>query len=318
MAEQFCMFSLSEKQVFKQGARFVAGVDEAGRGPWAGPVAGAAVAVRAQPFKKFKVRPFHPTSLHLGFFKSLPSQGQTLDFLDSKQLSVKQREEIFEMIKADSNLEWKVSFVWPQVIDRINIWRATQLAWQRCLKKLALQPDFLFLDGKMELPCLKIEQKPVIKGDQKILLLSLASIVAKVSRDKLMEKLAQKYPEYEFQQHKGYGTKLHLEKLKKFGPCQIHRKSFEPVFANLSFAEKVYYIVQQIPKGQAITYQQVAQAIGHPKAFRAVGNVLNKNTDSRIPCHRVIRSDKKIGGYNQGSQMKKTLLEKEGLTYFNF
>ena len=104
----------------------------------------------------------------------------------------------------------------------------------------------------------------------------------------------------------------HLERLKKFGPCQIHRKSFRPVFESLSFREKVYYVVSHISKGQVMTYQQLAQRIGHPQAWRAVGSVLNKNADPKIPCHRVIRSNGQLGGYNRGIKIKQELLNKEG------
>ncbi len=289
------ILSNQEKSVFRKGYQIIAGIDEVGRGSLAGPVAAAIVTLKRVCISRTRLK------IHT--------------LRDSKLLTAKQREEIFEMVKNEPKIEWRVSFVWPKVIDRINIWQATLLTWRRSLKKLNLQPNFLFLDGKMEIPHLKIAQRPIIKGDQKIFLLSLASIMAKVSRDRLMERLEQKYPEYGFAQHKGYGTKLHVEKLTKFGPCQIHRKSFRPVFANLPFPEKVYYIVSRIPRGQVMTYQQVAQKIGQPRAYQAVGNVLNKNTDSQVPCHRVIRSDGRLGGYNQGVRIKKDLLKKEGLLF---
>lgn len=203
------MFSKLEKQVFKKGYRLVAGIDEAGRGSLVGPIAAAITAINPRTTFKLKNYP------------------QIIK--DSKQLSKKQREEIFEEIKQEPNIKWKVSFVYPKVIDRINIRKANLLVWQRCLKRLDKQPDFLFLDGKMSLPCLKIKQQSVIKGDQKIFLLSLASIIAKVNRDRLMERLDRKYPEYGFGQHKGYGTKFHLKRIKKFGPSEIHRRSFNPV-----------------------------------------------------------------------------------------
>jgi ribonuclease HII len=292
-------FSYLEKSVFKQGYQLVAGIDEAGRGCLAGPVAAAIVIVKKGNFS---------------WLRKFPK------VKDSKLLSKKQREEIFGIIKNEPMVNWRVSFVWPRVIDRINIWQATLLAWRRCLKKLNCQPDFLFLDGKFDLFGNRCEksipsvpyQQPVVGGDQKIFLLSLASIIAKVCRDRLMERLDQKYPQYGFVQHKGYGTKLHFERLKKFGPCEIHRKSFRPVFENLSFQEKVYYLVSQIPRGQIMTYQEIAQKIGHPRAYRAVGNALNKNIDPQVPCHRVIRANGQMGGYNQGSQIKKKLLKREG------
>jgi len=301
------IFSSQEKLVFKQGYQVIAGIDEVGRGSLAGPVTAAVVTISAELFRR---RALNALSARL-----LAMTG----IRDSKSLSAKQREEIFEIIKNEPKIEWRVSFVWPRVIDRINIWQATLLTWQRCLKKLNPRPDFLFLDGKydlfgsatpkkgMALP----NQYPIIKGDQKIFLLSLASIMAKVSRDRLMERLDKKYPEYGLAQHKGYGTKLHFERLARFGPCQIHRRSFRPVFAKLPFAEKVYYIVSQIPRGQVLTYQQVAQKIGHPQTYRAVGNALNKNRSRQVPCHRVIRSNGQIGGYQRGSHLKENLLKKE-------
>ncbi|MBL7155311.1 MAG: ribonuclease HII [Candidatus Portnoybacteria bacterium] len=281
----------------------IAGIDEVGRGSLAGPVTAAVVMVKSGTVPKIQ------SLFQELYFRDSPRT--SLRIRDSKLLSAKRREEIFEIVKQEPRIEWKVSMVWPQVIDRINIWQATQLAWERCLNKLALKPDFLFLDGKMGMPRLKIAQRPVIKGDQKIFLLSLASIMAKVSRDRLMERLEKKYPEYGLAQHKGYGTKLHFKNLKKIGPCPIHRKSFRPVFANLPFSEKVYYLVSQIPRGQVMTYQQVAQKIGHPKAYRAVGNTLNKNRSCQVPCHRVIRSNGQIGGFQRGSHLKEKLLKKE-------
>jgi ribonuclease HII len=288
-------FSKLEKKVFKQGYQMVSGIDETGRGCLAGPVVAAIVAISSSAGL--------PRSLRL-----LVKAGVK----DSKQLSPKQRQEIFEMIRQEPSLEWRVSAVWPKVIDRINIWQATLLAWRKCFNKLNPQPDFLFLDGKIGLPRFKIEQQPIIKGDQKIFLLSLASIIAKVSRDRLMERLDTKYPDYGFVQHKGYGTRFHFERLKKNGPSEIHRKSFRPVFENLPFRERVYYVVSQIPRGRVMTYKEVAQKIGYPRAYRAVGNILNKNTNPQIPCHRVIRSDGRMGGYRKGSQIKEKLLNKEG------
>jgi len=284
-------FSYLEKQAFKKGCRTIAGIDEVGRGPLAGPIVSAVLAIR----------------------KDYPLLIKKLKIRDSKSLSKKQREEVFEMINKEPDLEWQVSAVWPKVIDRVNIFQATMSSWKRCLKRLNSQPDFLFLDGNTNISNFKIDQRAIVKGDQKILVLALASIMAKVHRDRIMERFSKVYPEYGFNRHKGYGTKLHLARLNEFGPCQIHRKSFRPVFKNLLFKDKVYYLVSQIPKGQVMTYQEVACKIGHPNAFRAVGNTLNKNRSPKVPCHRVIRSDGKIGGYNLGSRLKRELLIKEGV-----
>ena len=199
-------FSNLEKKAFKDGFKIIAGADEAGRGCLAGPVSSAVVIA-----------------------KSCKSFSFVEQIKDSKQLSVKKRQEMFEKIKKEKNIEWKVNFIWPEMIDKINILEATKLAWKNCLKELKYQPNLLLIDGNQEISGLKMKQKAIINGDQEILLISLASIVAKVSRDKLMEDLSLKYPEYIFNQHKGYGTKLHLEKIKEFGPCEIHRKSFKPI-----------------------------------------------------------------------------------------
>lgn len=276
------MFSDLEKEAFQKYSS-VAGIDEAGRGAWAGPVTAAIVAAKND----------FPTD-----FKSIR---------DSKHLSAGQREEIFEWIKENPDLEWGVSFVRPKTIDRINIWQATLKAWRNCLKKI--KPDFVFVDGKTGIR--GFNHQAIIKGDEKIFLLSLASIVAKVSRDNLMRRLDKKYPQYGFARHKGYGVKYHLETLQKHGECLIHRKSFQPVFANMAFQSKVYHIVRQIPKGQTMTYREVAQAVGNPKSCRAVGNALNRNHNPDIPCHRVICSNGKTGGYNRGGSLKEKLLRRE-------
>ncbi len=275
------MFSDLEKQAFKK-YNLVAGIDEAGRGAWAGPVSAAIVAAK-QDFKTDKA------------------------IKDSKHLSSEQREEAFEWIKSNPFLEWKVSFVWPETIDKINIWQATLLAWERCLKKL--KPDFVFVDGKLGIK--GFEHQAIVKGDEKIFLVSLASVIAKVSRDNLMKKLDKQFPQYGFAQHKGYGVKYHMKALRRYRECLIHRKSFKPVFANMSFQNKVYHIVKQIPKGETMTYQEVAQIAGSPKLCRAVGNVLNKNHNPNIPCHRVICSNGKAGGYNRGGLLKEKLLQEE-------
>lgn len=217
-------FSRLEKQIFKDGYEMVAGIDEAGRGALAGPVAAAVAAVSKNAFKKI----------------SFGTIGKFIT--DSKQLSEKKREEVFEAISKNSDIKYKVSFIHPAIIDKVNIWQATLAAWKGCLKKLDCQPDFLFLDGTFDLSgnfcrCSelitscenKMAQMPIVGADRKIFLVSIASIIAKVSRDRLMRRLHQKYPQYEFIKHKGYGTKLHFEKLKEFGPCLIHRKSFKPI-----------------------------------------------------------------------------------------
>ncbi len=290
------MFSVWERKAFRQGCQVAAGIDEAGRGPLAGPVTAAIAAIKGSAQIDASVVKLFQKLLFL-------ENG----FRDSKHLSAKQREEIFEAIKDIPQIKWRVSSVGSSVIDKINIGQATKLAWWRCLKKLDICPGFLFLDGRASLSRLALPQEAVVKGDQKLFLLSLASILAKVSRDRLMERLDKKYPGYGFSSHKGYGTYSHLKKLQEIGPCPAHRQSFQPVFNCLSFQEKIYYIVKKIPRGQAMTYHQVARIAGSPRAFRAVGQALGKNYCPNIPCHRVVCSNGSLGGYNRGEGQKRSL-----------
>jgi len=193
-----------EKKLWNKGIERVAGLDEAGRGPLAGPVVAAALC-----FKKVKTR-------------SLSS------VRDSKQLSKKQREEIYEMLKKDSGVEWGIGRVSEKVIDRINIFQATKLAMQRAVKSLEKKQgniDFLIIDGNFGIKC-PISQKSIIKADQKVLSVAAASIIAKVFRDKMMVNYHKRFPKYCFDKHKGYPTKFHRQIIKQCGFCDIHRKSF--------------------------------------------------------------------------------------------
>jgi ribonuclease HII len=186
----------------QKGYKSVAGVDEAGRGPLAGPVAAAACVI--------------PSDV---FFKGIN---------DSKQLSSYQRSVLFDQITSDSRVHFAIETVSPQEIDKINIYQATIVAMLAAIKLLILQPDFLLVDG-MQLPHPSIPCQKIIKGDAKSQSIAAASILAKVTRDRLMEKLHLEWPEYGFDQHKGYATARHVEALKKWGPCPIHRFSFEPI-----------------------------------------------------------------------------------------
>ena len=196
------MLSCQEKQSLGK-YHIIAGMDEAGRGSLAGPITAAVVAVK----NNFTLK----------------------GVKDSKLLSFKQREEIFEIVKKRNDLEWRICHISSKIIDRINILQANILAWKNCFKKLKEKPGFLLLDGNKIIPSLDIGQKAVINGDRKIFLISLASIIAKVSRDKLMSKLEKEYPQYGFARHKGYGTKFHRDMIRKHGSCPIHRKSFRLV-----------------------------------------------------------------------------------------
>jgi len=197
-----------EKLLKYQGFKCVVGLDEAGRGPLAGPVVAAAV--------------------HVSNFDILISN---LKIRDSKQLSEKQREEIYEIITKHSNFQWGIGIVSEKVIDKINIFEATKLAMKKAIKDL--NPDYLLLDGNFALD-INLPQKSVVKGDQKVVSISAASIIAKVTRDRIMKKYDKKYPQYGFSKHKGYGTELHVKMLKEFKECPIHRKSFSPVVKVLS------------------------------------------------------------------------------------
>jgi ribonuclease HII len=197
-----------EKRLWKKGFKVVVGLDEAGRGPLAGPVVAAAVSII--PNSKFKISKIR----------------------DSKKLTPQKREELYRWITQCPFVEWGIGKVSEKVIDRINIFEATKLAMKKAIfnleRKLKRKADFLILEGnfKIDLP---IPQKSIIKGDEKVLSCAMASIIAKVTRDKIMEKYAKKFPEYGFEKHKGYGTKFHLKMLKRYGPCPIHRRSFLPV-----------------------------------------------------------------------------------------
>ncbi len=188
-----------EKEKIKQGYRLIAGVDEAGRGPLAGPVVAAAVIFREFPL------PF--------------------DVDDSKKLSPKQREKLFTLIM-DHALAVGIGKASHILIDKINILQATYRAMKKALDKLNISPDFVFVDGR-EIPDLKFPQKAIVKGDQLSVSIAAASIIAKVTRDRLMEKYDVKYPEYQFARHKGYPTRAHIEAIRRFGFCEIHRKSFK-------------------------------------------------------------------------------------------
>ena len=176
----------------------ICGIDEAGRGPLAGPVTAGAVI--------------------------LPKDCQILYLNDSKKLSEKRREELFLEIK-EKAVSWCVGTASPARIDEINILQATFLAMRRAVAQLKLQPDFALVDGNRD-PQLALPTQTVIGGDGKSASIAAASILAKVSRDDYMLELDQKYPEYGFAVHKGYGTRRHYDALRTFGPSPIHRQSF--------------------------------------------------------------------------------------------
>jgi ribonuclease HII len=184
----------------------VAGVDEAGRGPLAGPVFAAAVILD----------PFRPID----------------GLADSKILSERKRNSLFEIIKTDV-LSWSVGVASVEEIDELNILQATLLAMQRAVNGLAIQPEKVLIDGN-RVPSLLIPAQAIIKGDINVKAISAASILAKVERDRIMVDYHNKYPDFSFHLHKGYGTQQHLAEIEQFGILPIHRKTFNPVKTMLS------------------------------------------------------------------------------------
>ena len=201
-----------EKKLWKQGYKCVAGLDEAGRGPLAGPVVAGAVVILD--------------------YKKIIRQLADKNINDSKKLSEKQREEIYKFLINHPQIKWGAGIVSEKVIDKINILEATKLAMNKALRqaqgRLKKNADFLLLDGNFAVYC-ATPQRSVVKGDAKVMSIAMASIIAKVTRDRLMQKYHKKYPQYGFDKHKGYGTASHFASIEKHGPCQIHRKTFYPV-----------------------------------------------------------------------------------------
>ena len=195
---------IEESTLLEAGYSLIAGLDEVGRGPLAGPVVAAVVIFAEQP------------------------QGRWTDLVrDSKQLTPVQREEVLPHIHSTAH-SVGTGEASAHEIDEIGIVPATNLAMERALNSLALLPQFLLLDA-FPLPNVDIPQKAIVKGDTKCLSIAAASIVAKVTRDRLMAEMDDLYPGYGFASHKGYGSAYHIRKIEDLGPCPIHRYSFAPV-----------------------------------------------------------------------------------------
>lgn len=188
-----------ESEYIKNGCSVVCGVDEAGRGPLAGPVYAAAVILRPQ------------------------TEIAGLD--DSKKLTEKKREALFPVI-TEQALSYGIGFATPEEIDKINILQATFLAMRRAVENLSVTPDLLLIDGNQKPHIGVCDEVTVIKGDAKSMSIAAASVLAKVSRDRYMLQLAEQYPQYAFEKHKGYGTKLHYERIAQYGISPVHRRSF--------------------------------------------------------------------------------------------
>jgi ribonuclease HII len=191
-----------EAEVRARGYRVIAGLDEAGRGPLAGPVVAAAMV--------------------------LPETGNWQGVDDSKKLSAGQREEVYSLLQEKARAVG-IGIVEAQEIDRVNILQASLKAMKLAVESLPLRPDFLLIDGIHSLN-IPLAQKAIPKGDQRCLSIAAASIVAKVTRDRLMRAYHDQYPQYNFAQHKGYGTKEHLQAIRQYGCCPLHRQSFRAIY----------------------------------------------------------------------------------------
>lgn len=202
-----------ERSLFTDGNKHVIAIDEVGMGSLAGPVVVCAVVVDARNLKKLS---------------------KIKNVRDSKTMSPKQRETCAsDLIKA--GIEYKISYCYPNMIDKINVYQASRHAMRRAVNKVqsenlkiknGIVKFKILVDGNKEIPKLKVSQRAIVKGDSRVFSIACASILAKVYRDKMMRNYAKRYPNYRFDLHKGYGTKLHQAMLAQFGPCEIHRKSF--------------------------------------------------------------------------------------------
>jgi ribonuclease HII len=190
-----------ERMYYRRGYQRIAGVDEVGRGPLAGPVVAAAVV--------------------------LPLEGIEERLYDSKKISSRKREELCEIILSKAS-GVGIGIVGQEEIDLLNILQATLKAMALAIENLPIPPDFILIDGNQVIR-IPLPQKPIRKGDQLSTSIAAASIVAKVTRDRMMMEWHQKYPHYNFARHKGYGTKEHREAIEKFGLCELHRKTFRGV-----------------------------------------------------------------------------------------
>lgn len=191
-----------EAELQEQGHEYVAGIDEAGRGPLAGPVAAAAVI--------------------------LPKNYSCDGLTDSKKISAKKRELIYQELTGNPEVIWSVATASCEEIDQLNILNATHLAMRRAASSLVTPPDYCLIDG-LPVKDFPHPHQAIVKGDSISLSISAASIIAKVTRDRLMKEIDQEFPQFGFAKHQGYGTKAHLEALRTHGPCKHHRRSFQPV-----------------------------------------------------------------------------------------
>jgi ribonuclease HII len=191
----------NEKKLKRKGFKYIAGIDEAGKGSWAGPVLAAVVIL------DYKIK--------------------IIGIKDSKLLRKPARVRIYEEIIKKA-VAWSIGTASSSEIDKMGIDKANKLAMERALEKITPQPDFILIDA-VNLNYKETPSLPIIDGDHKVMTIAAASIVAKVSRDKIMDELDEKYPQYGFKHHKGYGTNHHFHMLNQYGLCSLHRKTWEPM-----------------------------------------------------------------------------------------
>ena len=192
-----------EKSVYKEGYKYICGIDEAGRGPLAGPVVVASAI--------------------------MPENSMIEGVNDSKKISEKKREKLYNLITAEA-ISYGVGIISQEEIDEVNILNATKKGLTDSIKQLKIKPDIILVDALKDIDTLKIPYRSVIKGDAKIYSIACASIIAKVTRDRIMREWDEVYPQYGFVSHKGYGTAKHIAAIKEFGLCPLHRKSFTKNF----------------------------------------------------------------------------------------
>ena len=188
-----------DKEFYDKGIKYIAGIDEAGRGPLAGPVVVASVI--------------------------LPQDSMIEGINDSKKISEAKREKLYEIITKDA-ISYGVGIIYQDEIDQINILQATKKGLTESIKQMSIKPNIIMVDALSGIDTLGIPYKSIIKGDAKCYSIAAASIIAKVTRDRIMREWDKIYPEYGFGSHKGYGTAKHIAAIKEFGPCPIHRRTF--------------------------------------------------------------------------------------------
>ncbi len=197
--ERLTNLKLIEKDLYKKGFKNICGIDEAGRGPLAGPVVVAGVI--------------------------MPADSMIEGVNDSKKVSEKKREKLYDLILEEA-ISYSVAIIWQDVIDDINILNATKKGVTEVVDGLDVKPDLIIVDALEHIDTRGIPYEPIIKGDAKCYNIAAASIIAKVTRDRIMRKYDEMYPQYGFLNHKGYGTAKHIAAIKEYGLCPIHRKSF--------------------------------------------------------------------------------------------